>query len=75
VGAWTPRAHGAREGRVRGFLGGALRCLADSEALPKKKNNSKKLSGIIGRVCATIMILLCFFKTYILFFIDRSTQA
>jgi hypothetical protein len=25
VGAWTPRAHGAREGRVRGFSGGALR--------------------------------------------------
>jgi hypothetical protein len=23
VGAWTPRAHGAREGRVRGFGGGA----------------------------------------------------
>ena len=23
MGAWTPRAHGAREGRVRGFLGGA----------------------------------------------------
>jgi hypothetical protein len=38
MGAWTPRAHGAREGRVRGFLGGALRCLADSEAPPKKKN-------------------------------------
>jgi hypothetical protein len=38
VGAWTPRAHGAREGRVRGFLGGALRCLADSESpSPKKK--------------------------------------
>jgi hypothetical protein len=29
VGARTPRAHGAREGRVRVFLGGALRCLAD----------------------------------------------
>jgi hypothetical protein len=41
VGAWTPRAHGAREGRVRGFLGGALRCLADSEAPPQKK---KKLN-------------------------------
>jgi hypothetical protein len=37
VGAWTPRAHGAREGRVRGFWGGALRCLAVIEAPPKKK--------------------------------------
>ena len=45
VGAWTPRAHGAREGRVRGFLGGALRCLAGSEAPPqtKKKKKLKKL--------------------------------
>jgi hypothetical protein len=40
VGAWTPRAHGAREGRVRGFLGGVLRCLADSES-PKKKKIEK----------------------------------
>ena len=42
VGAWTPRAHGAREGRVRGFLGGALRCLADSEAPPKKNKINKQ---------------------------------
>ena len=41
VGAWTPRAHGAREGRVRGFLGGALRCPADSEAPPQKKKRSR----------------------------------
>jgi hypothetical protein len=33
----TPRAHGAREGRVRGFLGGALRCLADSGSPSQKK--------------------------------------
>jgi hypothetical protein len=39
--AWTPRAHGAREGRVRGFLGGALRCLADSEAPPKKRKEKR----------------------------------
>jgi hypothetical protein len=45
VGAWTPRAHGAREGRVRGFLGGALRCLADSEAPPQKKWSSASSSG------------------------------
>jgi hypothetical protein len=32
-----PRAHGAREGRVRVFLGGALRCLADSESPSQKK--------------------------------------
>jgi hypothetical protein len=35
--AWVLCARGAREGRVRDFLGGALRCLADSEARPKKK--------------------------------------
>jgi hypothetical protein len=39
VGAWRPCARGAREGRVRGSLGGALRCLADSESpsLSQKK--------------------------------------
>jgi hypothetical protein len=33
VGAWTPYARGAREGRVRVWGGGAaLRCLAGSES-------------------------------------------
>jgi hypothetical protein len=39
VGAWTPRAPGAREGRVRVFLGGRAALLADSESpSPKKKS-------------------------------------
>ena len=37
VGAWETRAHGGGEGRVRGFLGGVLRCQADSESPSQKK--------------------------------------
>jgi hypothetical protein len=38
VGAWAPRARGAREGRVRVFLGGARHRLAHIETpSPKKK--------------------------------------
>jgi hypothetical protein len=40
--AWTPCVRGARGGRVRGFLGGALRCLADSESPSKKVVPQKK---------------------------------
>jgi hypothetical protein len=45
AGAWAPcaRGAGARDGRVRVFLGGALRCLVDSETpdQPPPKNNQK----------------------------------
>jgi hypothetical protein len=37
VGAWTPCAHGAREGQVRGFLGGAPPQKNDYLASEKKK--------------------------------------
>jgi hypothetical protein len=50
VGAWTPHAHGAREGRVRGFWGRALRCLADSES-PSQKKDAKSNFPIHGDSC------------------------
>jgi hypothetical protein len=50
VGAWTPRAHGAREGRVRVWgWGGALRCLADSESLSQNKNRKDARTQSLGR--------------------------
>ena len=40
--AWTPRAHGARAGRVRVFFGGALRCLAGRERPSQTKQKAKR---------------------------------
>jgi hypothetical protein len=46
AGAWTPRARGAREGRVRVCFGGELRSLADSEL--QKKIHSKVVAMSAG---------------------------
>ena len=49
VGAWTPRAHGAREGRVRGFLGGALRAGSMAGAQGGRERSAPGEEGLISR--------------------------
>jgi hypothetical protein len=56
--AQTPRLVGACERQARGFLGGALRCLAVAKAPPKKKK--KRFSEAEPTFCKIVCMVIIY---------------